>query len=465
VQKLVARGIFRLQERLLGRRTFSILRRLEQSQWFPRERIRQLQLARLGELLAAAYEHTPYWREVMDANGVAPETVASLEDLRRLPLLEKATIRARREQMAWPGEGPGVRLARTSGSTSGALAFYTSASREAAITAARIRGHRWIGIDVGDTEVYFWGAPVELSGMTRLKRLRDRLANTPLSSASVIDAGVVREHAAAWRRCRANCLFGYPSSFCLFARVARQVGVDLTDLPAAGLRAICTTAEMLTERDRATIRNAFGVPVYDSYGLREGGLVGHECEHLTMHTVDEQLILETIDPGTGRPTAGEGELVLTNLTSRVMPVIRYRTGDRVALSARPCPCGRSLGRVKVAGGRLHDFVVTGDGRWVGSIAFSRICSAVPGIVKFQVRQERLSEIRLLLAVDEDFPADGAARAAAAARARLADGDRLAVEIVDDIKPAPSGKYRPVVSKVAEQLRRSGRYVPAPAGWE
>ena len=57
------------------------------------------------------------------------------------------------------------------------------------------------------------------------------------------------------------------------------------------------------------------MPVYDSYGLREGGLVGHECDRFTMHCMDEQVILETIDPDTLEPTDGEGELVLTNIVS------------------------------------------------------------------------------------------------------------------------------------------------------
>lgn len=97
---VIARSFFRIQERLLGRPTFRLLGELEHSDAWPRERLEAMQLARLRDLLGAAYAHTPYWREVLDHAGVRFETLASPADLRRLPLLEKETIRTRREEMA-----------------------------------------------------------------------------------------------------------------------------------------------------------------------------------------------------------------------------------------------------------------------------------------------------------------------------------------------------------------------------
>src|SRR5690606_33883691 len=129
-------------------------------------------------------------------------------------------------------------------------------------------------------------------------------------------------------------------------------------------------------------------PVFDSYGLREAGLIGHECRHQVMHTMDEQLLLETIDPQTLQPTDGEGELVVTSIYSTVMPLLRYRTGDIVTLSTQPCSCGLSLDRIKMSGGRVADFVVTADGRWIPGYAFIYICRSISGITKFQVQQDR-----------------------------------------------------------------------------
>jgi len=456
---VIAMTLFRIHERLLGRRTFAILKELEETQWWPRERIRALQVARLRALAASAYAHTPYWRRVMDEHGIAPDSIRSLDDVRRFPLLEKATLRARREEMVWRKEGPHVKLLRTSGSTNETLQFYTSSGREAAINAARIRGHRWIGINKGDKEVYFWGSPVELHTQDRVKHVRDWLVNEPLTNGFEITTDRAARFIEDWKRWRPKCIFGYPNSFLLTVRMAANLGIDLKELKRCGVRVLCTTSEMLGDVNRKIIGEAFDLPVYDSYGLREAALVGHECDRFTMHTTDEHVILETIDPVTLAPTDGQGELVVTSLISRVMPVIRYRTGDIVTLSSESCPCGRSLGRITISGGRIADFVVTRQGKWVAGYFLIYICRGVPGIVKFQAVQDRVGEVRVSLVTDEQFPADGVERVKAAVQARLASDDEISVECVDDIQPAPSGKYRPVIGKVAEQLMQGLRTVP------
>jgi phenylacetate-CoA ligase len=459
VVPIVARNLFRLQERLLGRRTFAMLKHLEESQWWPRERLERLRLERLQALVRSAYEHTAYWRSVMNRFGFAPQDMRSLGDLRRFPLLDKATLRTRRAEMICHGNGPKPKLVRTSGSTNEALQFHTSPEREAAINAVRIRGHRWIGINKGDKEVYFWASPIELRAQDRIKRLRDWLVNEPLTNGLEITPERVGQYLEDWVRWRPACIFGYPSSFLLTIQMAKKAGLDLRELRRRGTRVICTTSEMLGKENRHAISEAFGLPVYDSYGLREAGLIGHECDRFTMHTNDEHVILETINPQTLEPTEGEGELVVTSLISRVMPIIRYCTGDIVMLSRERCPCGRSLDRIEISGGRAVDFVVTSRGKWVAGYFLIYICRAIPGIIKFQAQQDCLGKVRILLVVDECFTPESADRVKLAARARLDSDDEIIVEQVDDIKPAPSGKYRPVISKVAQQLRERGHFVP------
>ena len=454
---ILARTSFRLQERLLNRPTFAVLSQLEQSQWWPTEQLEALRFSRLKDLISTAYRHSSYWRSVMDDNGIAPDSIASLDDLRRFPLLDKETIRHRREDMAWLDEGKRLQLIRTSGSTNEALQFYTNSNREAQINAARIRGHNWIGVEKGRKEMYFWGSPIELGKQDRLKHIRDFFVNDGLANGFELSPERIAAYFDYWLQWRPVCIFGYPSSFVLMVEMAAKQNLKLSRLRDRGLKVISTTSEMLSDVDRELICEAFGVGVYDSYGLREAGLVGHECERHTMHTMDEQLVLETVDPQTLQPTAGQGELVITSMISSVMPVIRYRSGDIVELSDAPCPCGRSLKSIAVSGGRAVEFVVTNKGKWVVGYSFIYICRSVKGIVKFQVLQDRIGEIRVLLVTDERFGPTGVDDVTQAVRKRLDSDDRIIVELVDDISPAPSGKYRPVISKVAEQLRAAGSY--------
>ena len=448
---IIARNIFRIQESFFGRPSFRILKELRESEWWPREKLQQLQMERLQHTVHTAYAKTPYWRELMDEHGIKPGHIQTLDDLKKFPLLEKKTLREKREDMVWRDEGKRVQLVRTSGSTNEALQFYTSSTREAHINAARMRGHEWIGVRRGEKEMYYWGSPVELSKQDKIKRFRDWMINDGLTNGFELTPERVKDYYDFWLKWKPNCLFGYPSTFVLTVSMCESLGLDLKKLRQNGLKVISTTSEMLTDQDRKIIEDGFGVRVYDSFGLREGGLVGHECDQGTMHCMDEQVILETIDPENLEPTDGHGELVVTNIVGQAFPIIRYRTGDMVTLMDGACPCGRTLSQIDISGGRAVEFVVTNQGKWVVGYSFIYIARSVKGIVKFQVVQDRIGEVRVRLVVDDNFPQDGHNQVRQQVAKRLGSDDEIQIEIVDDIQPAASGKYRPVVSKVAEEL--------------
>jgi len=451
---IIARNIFKFQEQLLGRSSFQILSELLKSERWDREQVCQLQLQRLQQTVQLAYQHTPYWRQLMDEQGIQSAAIQSLDDLQRFPFLDKDVIRQQREEMVWKDEGKRVQMVRTSGSTNEALEFYTSSTREAHINAARMRGHEWLGIRRGEKELYYWGSPIELNKQDRIKRVRDWLINDGLSNGFEVTPERLKGYFQQWLSWQPKCLFGYPSTLVLTVTMAESLNIDLKELKPRGLSVIITTSEILSPVDRELIAAGFGVPVYDSYGLREAGLIGHECAHGTMHCMDEQVILETIDPETQQPTDGEGELVVTNIVGPAFPIIRYRTGDIVTLSTDLCQCGRNLSSIKISGGRAVEFIVTKAGKWVVGYSFIYIARSIKGIVKFQIIQETIGEILIRLVVDDNFPADGIEQAKQKASQRLGGDDIIQVEIVDDIKPARSGKYRPVISKVAEELYKN-----------
>jgi len=453
----VARNLFHLQELALGRPSFRVLSELLASERWPAERLQALRLQRLQALVRHAYEHTGYWKELMDVQEINPSDIRSLTDLQKFPLLEKNTLRNRREEMVWRDEGRRVSLVRTSGSTNEALEFYTSSTREAHINAARMRGHEWVDVRRGEKELYYWGSPVELSKQDRVKRMRDWFINDGLTNGFEVTPERLKGYFTQWLAWRPKCIFGYPSTFVLTVTMAASLGLDLKELARRGLAIIITTSEMLSDVDRQLITEGFGVPVCDSYGLREAGLIGHECTHGTMHAMDEQIILETIDPETLQPVDGEGELVVTNIVGPAFPVIRYRTGDIVTLSQKSCGCGRTLSSISVSGGRAVEFIVTKEGKWIVGYSFIYIARSVMGIVKFQVVQERIGEINIRLVVDDRFPKDGIDQVREKVTQRLQSDDKIQVEIVDDIAPARSGKYRPVISKVAEELYRTKNF--------
>ena len=158
---------------------------------------------------------------------------------------------------------------------------------------------------------------------------------------------------------RPAAICGTPSFALHIAESLREQGGDPS---ALGLRYGMYGAEPWTEGLRGALERAFGCPAYDTYGLSEivGPGVAGECEaRHGLHVCDDHFLPEVIDPATGGllPAGQEGELVLTTLTKRAIPMVRYRTGDVTTLDPEPCPCGRTSVRIGRIKGRSDDMLV------------------------------------------------------------------------------------------------------------
>jgi phenylacetate-coenzyme A ligase PaaK-like adenylate-forming protein len=170
--------------------------------------------------------------------------------------------------------------------------------------------------------------------------------------------------------------------------------------PTAALQDLPITTKGAALRDR--VERAFGVRPYDFYGATEG-LYGHECpEHRSMHLFDDMCVVENVDDE-GRPVPpGEpgARLLVTNLFNRALPLIRFEVGDRVTVDSEPCPCGRSLLRVRALEGRAEDVLRLG-GVTVDPLEFALV-TADPDVREFQVVQEG-DGLRLRVAALERSP--------------------------------------------------------------
>lgn len=157
-----------------------------------------------------------------------------------------------------------------------------------------------------------------------------------------------------------------PAALCATPSFALHIAESLAeqggDPRALGVRHGMFGAEPWSEGLRAALERAFDCRASDIYGLSEivGPGVAGECERRTgLHVCDDHFLPEIVDPATGEPLppGTEGELVLTTLTKRALPMIRYRTGDITTLRPEPCPCGRTSARIDRLKGRSDDMLV------------------------------------------------------------------------------------------------------------
>ena len=435
---LVRRALLPLRERRRGHATFHRLRSLLASQWWPPERIRDVQLLRLRALVARAAE-APYYRDRLREASVRPEDLRQMDDLAALPLLEKAVLRERPDALSPGGLAGGTRRRRTSGSTGVPVEVWVPAETRQAIRARLWRLGTW-------WDTWPWDRKLVLLARrdrARVDRWRDALLQNLVEHAAT-DLSEVRLAALARDLRRGvRVLEGYPSSLAVLAHYLLDRGLP----PPPALRAVFVTGETLHPDQRRLMARAFGAPVVNTYGCSEVGLIAGACKAGRLHLAAEDLIVEFLPvPGAG----GLAEVVVTDLTNHVMPLLRYRLGD-LGLAGTPCPCGRTLPVVDLRAGRVAELVLLPDGRRADFTVVSRPIDELvaEGLRLHQYRvvqhAKDLVEVQVVAPGEERRVVDllpGRLRRA------LGPGLVVKVQVLDAIPPDPSGKLRRFISCLA-----------------
>ncbi len=420
------------------------LRYLEKSQLRPLDEVRQDQWRRFERLLKHAYSNTTYYHERMRSAGLRPEDVSSWEDLTRLPFLTKDDVRASKKDMTARNVGRDSLVPKkTSGSSGTPLEFFWDEDSRQWKRACTIRHNRWTGWDLGERIGAIWGNP------EFRKDWRGRLRNALLERYIWLDTlemdeeDMLRFYYEALEK-RPTLLFGHAHSLFLLAKFLRSQSL-------AGLRpkGVISTAMVLHDFERKEIEEVFGASVTDRYGCEEVSLIACECEeHKGLHINADTLIVEFLREDEPVKAGEPGAIVVTDLTNYGMPFIRYRVGDVGVPSDRRCGCGRSYPLIESIEGRVADYIVTPDGKFVSGISLTEnFSSLIRGLAQMQIVQERIDHLVLRIVRGEGFGEESERQIADLARQRFGDRMKYSLEFVDSIQPDGSGKYRFCISKV------------------
>jgi phenylacetate-CoA ligase len=438
--------VFPLHETLKGHASVAVRRRLESSQWWSADRLEAHRVQRLRDFLIDIGTHVPRYRALFAELGFDPHSVQSIADLRRLPLATKADMRAHAEALKADDHGPLTRY-NTGGSSGEPLVFHIGRARKSHDVGAKWRATRWWGVDIGDREAVVWGSPIEHGAQDRIRAWRDRVFRTALLPAFEMSEARLDGFIAALRRQRPRMLFGYPSALSHIARHARARGVAMNDL---GIAVAFVTSERLYDEQRAVIGEVFGCRVANGYGGRDAGFIAHECPSGSMHISAEDIVVELIDEA-GRPVpqGQAGEIVVTHLATRDYPFVRYRTGDIGVMDGGTCACGRGLPRLSEIQGRSTDFVIAEDGTVMHGLSLIYVIRDLAGVKSFKVTQESRRLTRVELVPEPGFDPAAVRSIVSGFKGRLGAAVDVQVQIVSDIAPEKSGKYRYIVSHALE----------------
>ncbi len=432
-------------------------RELREAEDLSPEEVKRRKLDRLGDLLEHCYENVPYYRDRLDEVGWTPSLSGKRleETFRTLPVLTKDVIRDEFEALASEDLDDRTWSFNTSGGSTGQpVRFIQDREYRAWREGMKMVYDTWAGWEYGQPKIKLWGSRRDLKpGDQPLKtRIERYLRNETWLSAYQASAEDQREWARVINEKKPRLILAYVESIFELAKFIEREGLEVHS-PVS----VMTSAGTLDPKMREVISRVFDAPVLNRYGSREVGDIACSCREADgLHVTPLNHYVEILDEdGTPVPRGEVGQVVVTSLTNRAMPLLRYRIGDMAAISETPCQCGRPWPVLEEVTGRRTDVFVAPDGSRVYGGYFRRLLYHEPWVKRFQFVQE--SRDRIVLRVVPAGTKDEAKRAyeetgeSLEAEVEEAMGGTCALDVrfVDRIDRSSSGKHRYTVSKVRE----------------
>lgn len=440
-----------------------------------RERIAARQQARLVSLVRYASERSPYYRSLLGGRSDVP--------LADIPPLTKSILMTRFDEISTDervrladverflaaGDKKGdlfaghFWVAATSGSSGRRSIIPANLSEWTSTIASYARAQEWAGIQAKLTG-HARMAVVSSTSRTHQSALVGATVKSPFLITERFDAGApLADTVAALNRFQPEILVAYASMLRILADEQRAGRLSIAP------RCVNGSSEPLTDETRSHVRSAWSVECFDVYAATETSGIAAECSaHHGMHVFEDLLILEVVDDSYRAVAPGETgtRALVTVLSSRTLPLIRYELTDRLRTftdeqASASCSCGRTFRRIAGVEGRTDDVLrmPRADGRdgeavFVHPVVFHRVLESAP-VAGWQVRQHG-GDIELLLAHPESDAnsAKLGADVAAAVAQTGARRPRVDVRIVDAVPPGAAGKRPRVVADKGTGVSRA-----------
>jgi phenylacetate-CoA ligase len=432
---------FMLKSRTVRRSSGAYLAELMHNQQMSPDELRELQSRRAASIARFATDSTGYYRRLFDEHGV---DVARLEDpgeWERIPITDRARLKENAADLRAAGTERFARDALTGGSTGEPLR--TAQDARVPTLALAWRLYSWWGVQPWDDL-----ARLGRWGFGRFDTVRNRLQWWPSKQlyldAALIDADSMRMFHRAIVRTRPALIEGYVGAMLEFADFLESEGLTIPP-PAA----IAATAAPLPPSTRRRIESVLGAPVYDEYRGAETSWMAGECRMQTgLHIFADARRIEVVDAdGRSLPVGEVGDIVVTDLTNRVFPIIRYRLGDRGSLIDGTCECGVSLPRMAQPEGRATDVLRLPSGKAMNHRLLGMFGAHPESVRLFQIHQHADYSIAIRVVPGEGPDAERHIEdAVEILRRRVAGEVPVTLEYVDSL-PYTGAKTKYVISDV------------------
>lgn len=403
-----------------------------------REELDKYREEKLRKLLKTCIKDVKAYSDV----NISEEEIeaAPFEALKKFPVTRKQDVVRNKESYVNDKYDRAALIENnTGGSTGEPLKFYMDRDNVEYYEAARFRGLSWYGITNGSRSVMVWGNPLEMNKNQedKYKQREKLLKNRIMIPAYNMKPDMIDSYVELINSYKPEYIYGYSSILDAMAQMMLDKGLKLN----IKLKAVVSTSETLTDQQREHIAKAFYCKVVNEYGARDAGILGYECPCGEMHVIEENAIIEVLDPKTLEPLKdGEsGLLAITDITNFAMPRLRYILGDVGSISEQKCKCGRVSRVFSSIDGREDALLVKKDGTLMHGHIINHYAKIRKSIKQFKFVQKSIDLAELSIVKKEDAVDDSGDFIDDVKNAF--PGIELKVEFVDSIAPGKSGKIR------------------------
>ena len=425
----------------------SYYQQLKKHQWLSRDEIMGIQQKKLYALVHYINRNIPYYQKMIQEKHLKFSEDTIFSDIKQFPILTKDIIRKNFHQL-YKFRDKTYYKNTSGGSTGIPIILYQDADYFAWNTATKVLFDEWAGRKIGERMVSMPGSIQDLikSGQGLKSYFRQQLSGVTVLKTIRMTEKDYYKYVEKINRIKPSLIFTYTHEFSRF--------VQEHHLNIFSPKGIMATGSVLFPEVKARIEEVFKAPIFNRYGSREVGDMACNCrENNSLHTVPDVHYLEILDDQGKEVEPGKaGNIIVTLLTNYTMPLIRYKIGDVGILSEKKCLCGRELPLMKKVVGRIRNRFKNKFGDYINA-GFYSLFYFQENIKQFQLVQETINLIIINLVLVDKHKLKDMNQFFTETSKKICKimGHQVTVKynIVDEIKPSPSGKYMYIFSRVVD----------------
>ena len=404
-----------------------------------------MRLGLLKEQIKNAYENVPFYQKAFRSRGLLPDNIATITDLAKFPIISKSHIQQN------PDLFLNARILKsrcfashTSGSTGEpSWTYYDRPCWYRKKYLSKLRARMACGLN--------WGERIAIFESESTAKLRKQTRRIPfqnlifqVSYFSIFEE--VKMTLPLLIVFSPQNIYGPPSYLLQLARVFEE---EKKHLP--GLKRIFTSSEYLEATVKRFLSGAFQANIFDVYGCTEMKEVAWECgQGKGYHINEDEVICEVVEESGENLSPGEvGNIVMTDLHNKAMPLIRFWTGDKGMLLEESCVCGRTFSLMRPLVGRASEYIQLPNGKKLSPYLFTTSIEGIDGLLQYQIIQKSDLDLCVKVIFNDAKFREGSLEIERILGRVTENTMKITIEQSDKIDIEEAGKYKVVKNLMKE----------------